>query len=185
MRINRATLERIVNEELVRFLESRLREAPELGSPLDDAPPVEDEMDGPPGGDLPMAVGDEDSADADLDAELAGEEPEADPGSVAAEMQGKTIEAIEELPESDSVPGARELVMSFQGEEDKLRVIITPSGEVKYFWKGLHDSVGSSEEIPPEELEDDKPVDGEDLDVDSPALPTDDGGMDDPLVPEV
>ena len=199
MKISRVTLERIINEELVRYLERNLTEAaPGIGSPLDDQmpPPDEDPL-GPPGDDMggpPMPAdgevqdGGEDPADAMLDDELAGDEPEI-PGSVAADMQGKTIESIEVDQESETIPGASELVVSFQGEEDKLRVILTPAGNFKFFWKGLHNDIGSPEDVPPEEIEAEEDAekmdDEEELDVDSPALPTDDGGMDDPEIPEV
>lgn len=187
MRINRATLERIINEELVTYLRANMNEAPGMGSPLDDMPPPgEDPMDMPPEGegDLPIADGEEDPMDAELDAEIAGDEPEV-PGSVAADMQGKTIESIEQVDESESIPGAKEVVLSFQGEEDKLRVIITPSGDVKYFWKGLHSDIGSVDDVPPEDLEPEEDLSGEeDLDMESVPLPTD-GEMDDPLTPEV
>lgn len=190
MRINRAVLERIIDEEIVRRFESHIAEAaPQISSPLDDAPPMPDEDPlGPPvDEEPPMAVDSEDPADQALDDELAGEDPEV-PGSVAADMQGKTIESIEQVDESDVVPGARELILSFDGESDKLRVIITPSGNVKYFWKGLHNDIGSTEDVPPEEIEaeEEEAVDDEEeLDTDSLDLPTDDGGMEDPEIPEV
>lgn len=192
MRINRATLERIINEEIVRYLENNLTEAPELGSPLDDMPPEGGEEDfgaGPPmEADADLQDSGDDPADDDLDAELAGDEPEL-PGSVAGDIQGKTIDSIEHVDESDSIPGAQEVVVGFQGEEDKLRIIITPSGDVKYFWKGLHSDIGTPEEIPPEDIEAEEGLEGEedmdDLDTDSLALPTDDGGMEDPEIPEV
>jgi len=191
MRINRALLERLINEELVRFIDENLTEAaPEIGTALDaEPPPMDDEFGGPPlEADGEVGDGGEDPADDDIDADLAGEDPEV-PGSVAADMQGKTIDSIEEVDESESIPGAKELVLSFQGEEDKLRVIITPSGNVKYFWKGLHNDIGSTEDVPPEEIEQEEELEAgdedDDLDVDSPALPTDDGGMEDPLNPEV
>jgi len=189
MKIDRARLERIINEELVWYLERNLSEAaPGLGSPLDDAPPLEDEMGGPPlPADGEVQDDGEDPADQDLDAELAGDEPEV-PGSVASDMQGKTIEDIKVEDDSETVPGAKELVIGFQGEEDKLRVILTPTGNFKFFWKGLHNDIGQAEDVPLEELEDEEDADiedVEDLDTDSLALPTDDGGMDDPETPDL
>ena len=189
MKINRSTLERIINEELVRYLERNLAEAPELGSPLDnEMPPVADELPGGP----PMeadgeTIGDEDPMDDELDAELAGEVSE-EPGSVASDLQGKVIDNVEYSDESESIPGAHEVVFSFQDTEDKLRVIVMPSGNVKYFWKGLHSDIGSSEDVPPEEIEaeeDALDIEGEDeLDTESLPLPTD-GGIDDPENPEI
>jgi hypothetical protein len=193
MKINRSTLERIINEELVHYLQRNLNEAPDLGSALDGQMPPEDPsaMDALPGG-PPMdadgeTVGDEDPMDDELDAELAGEVPE-EGGSVAADMQGKVIDNVEYSDESESIPGAQEIVFSFQDTEDKLRVIVMPSGNVKYFWKGLHSDIGSSEEIPPEEIEaeeDSLDIEGDDeLDTESLPLPTD-GGMEDPENPEI
>jgi hypothetical protein len=190
MKINRAVLERIIDEELVRFLGRNLNEqAPGIGSPLDDVPPPEDETGGPPmPADGEVQDDGDDPADMALDDELAGEDPEV-PGSVASDMQGKTIESISMDDESETIPGAKELVVSFQGEEDKLRVILTPSGNFKFFWKGLHSDIGSPEDVPPEEIEAEEESseieDDDELDTDSLALPTDDGGMDDPEIPEV
>lgn len=191
MKINRSTLERIINEELVRYLERNITEAPDLGSPLDDELPPE-EAGAIPGG-PPMeadgeTVGEEDPADADLDAELAGEDPEV-PGSVAADMQGKTISNIEFTDESESIPGAHEVVLSFDGEEDKLRIIVMPSGDIKYFWKGLHNDIGSADDVPPEDLEAEEAEDeleagSDELDTETLPLPTEDG-MEDPENPEV
>lgn len=199
MKISRATLERVINEELIRYLERNLTEAaPGIGSPLDDLPPEGedptgsplDSMGGPPmPADGEVQDSDVDPADADIEAELAGEEPEV-PGSVAADMQGKTIEDISVEEESDTIPGAKELVVSFQGEEDKLRVIMTPTGNFKFFWKGLHSDIGQTEDVPPEEIEAEEEeelgFDDEldNLDVDATPVATD-SDIDDPKNPEL
>lgn len=187
MKISRSTLERIINEELVRYLERNLTEGPELGSALDtELPPEMDELPGGP----PMeadgeTIGDEDPSDADLDAELAGEVPE-ESGSVAADMQGKVITNVEYDDESDTIPGAHEVILSFEDTEDKLRIIVMPSGNVKYFWKGLHNDIGSAEDVPPEDFEaEEENIEGDDeLDTEALPLPTD-AGIDDPENPEV
>lgn len=196
MKIQRSVLERIIDEELVRFIKKQqLSEAgPDLGTVLDDVPPSEemppDEM-GPLEDPMPGEATDiEDPADPDLDAMAAGEELGDETDSIADQLMGKTVETIEHVPESETVPGAQELVFRFQGLEDSFRVIITKSGDVKFFFKGLHSDLGDASEVPPEEEEDE--LEGEDipgeeeeeeLDLTSPPLPTDDGGMDDPEIP--
>jgi hypothetical protein len=185
MKINRAVLERIIDEELVRFLERQITEAPQLGTVFDDVPPEGPDLPGGP----PMeadgeTVGDVDPMDAELDAEFAGEDPEV-PGSVAGDIQGKTVSSIEHHDESESIPGAQEVVVSFDDTEDKLRIIVTPSGNVKYFWKGLHNDIGQAGDVPPEEIENEESIESEeDLDTEALPLPTD-AGMEDPENPEV
>ncbi len=76
----------------------------------------------------------DDQIDADGD---AGEEPS---GAVNDEMSGKTIQAITIEPESKVLPGAREVVIAVNESTDTLRILITPTQQIKFFWRGqLHD----------------------------------------------
>lgn len=67
----------------------------------------------------------------------AGEDPS---GAVNNEISGKIVQAITIEPQSKVLPGAKEVVMSFNDTTDSLRILITATGQVKFFWRGsLHD----------------------------------------------
>jgi hypothetical protein len=179
LKLKRNVLERIVAEELTRFIAQQLNEAlPGRGTVLDDEP-SEDEL--PPGssdapeeqlptdspapeaGDIGGALPDEDGggelptgdepADDDLEADVAGdEESGAEPGSVAAELENKTIESVSMEEDSKIMPGATEIVLTFRENPDALRFLITKTGRIKIFYKGLHNDFASPvEQIPGDE----------------------------------
>lgn len=115
--------------------------------PIQSAPPIDgglqdDEPEGEEGekpGDAQLAADDEeenadDAVDADGD---GGEEPS---GAVNDEIEGKTVQAVTIEPESQVLPGAKEVVVSFNETTDPLRILVTPTGETKFFWRGqIHD----------------------------------------------
>ncbi len=100
---------------------------------LDDDPGPS--ADGPnPGQDDGSEEDDSDAIDADGD---AGEDPS---GAVNNEVSGKIIQAITIEPESKILPGAKEILLSFSDTTDGLRILVTATGQVKFFWRGqLHD----------------------------------------------
>lgn len=201
IKIKRQQLEQIVLEELTRFLHEQLNEAgPGRGTVLDDedqapvgdedvdtipnpgeAPeealptdsPVGDGMSGDDPGEVPELQGGDEDVDADLDALEAGEEPpsEEEQGTVAGELSGKTIESISVDEDSKIMPGATEVILTFHESPDAFRLLVTKTGQVKYFYRGLHntleaevapmpgddapeepgDEMGAPEDMPPEE----------------------------------
>ncbi len=80
----------------------------------------------------------EDPADDDLakDAEDPEDETDAKGGGIADDVSGKRIQSIVLSKDSKVMPGAQELVISFDEIPDPLRVVITKSGLVKYFFRG-------------------------------------------------
>jgi hypothetical protein len=183
LKLKREHLERIVVEELTRYIAEQLNEAPPgRGTVLDDEPqeevpapeaapeeqmpvdspapeadgevPLPDAAGGEEGdGELP--TGDE-PADDDLEADVAGdEESGAEPGTVAYELEDKTIESVSMEEDSKIMPGATEIVLSFRETPDALRLLVTKTGKIKIFYKGLHNDFGSAvEQIPGEEDQD-------------------------------
>lgn len=173
LRMKRGELERIVYEELERYITEQLTEAaPTRGTALDDedklppdpeqAPeeqlpgdtPVDEPADvaaGPsPDEELPTG---EEPADDELDQDVSGDE-DVGPGegTVAAELSGKTIESVTLDEESKILPGATEVVLTFREGEDALRLLVTKTGKFKIFYKGLHNSFDSPiEQLPGEE----------------------------------
>jgi hypothetical protein len=170
LKISKKLLEQIVHEELVMYLREQLNEAgPSRGTILDDEPeeeaPPEDHIPSPgeaPEEQLPkdspapeagddlgepvdLPAGEEES-DIDLDALEAGEEPpsEEEEGTVAGELSGKTIENITVDDESKIMPGAKEIVFTFRENPDALRLLLTKTGQVKYFYRGLHNDLDSA-----------------------------------------
>ena len=202
LKMKRETLERIVYEEFVRSIGQHLNEAPPgRGTILDDEPEDEipavgqgpeealptnspapeagdDDMGlgggGGPGEEPELPTGDE-PADDDLEADLGGdEESGAEPGSVAAELENKTIESVSMEEDSKIMPGAVEFVVTFRENPDALRLLITKTGKVKIFYKGLHNDLNSPvEQIPGEEEEPDEDLGADELPGDE--VPVDSG----------
>ena len=187
IKIKREQLERIVVEELTRYLAEQLNEAPPSrgtvldDEPEDDLPPPEEDIPtagaapeeqlpstspapeaGDDPGEPPELPGGEDEAEDDLDALEAGEEPpsEEEEGTVAGELSGKTIENITVDEDSKVVPGATEVIFTFHESPDALRIMVTKTGKIKYFYRGLHNSLDSMVSPMPAE---DAPEDPEDI----------------------
>lgn len=86
----------------------------------------------------------EDEEDAEQDGEDAVD-PEGDSGqdpsgAVNDEISGKTVQAVTIEPKSKVLPGAKEVVIAFNESTDTLRILVTSTGQVKFFWRGqLHD----------------------------------------------
>lgn len=92
------------------------------GEGTNDRDDSDDDMDDDPG------------IDADGD---AGEEPS---GAVNNDLAGKIVQAVTIEPQSKVLPGAKEVVVSFNDTTDSLRILVTATGQVKFFWRGqLHD----------------------------------------------
>lgn len=100
--------------------------SPEVGSPEGGSEPDSDPAGPSVDGDAP----DPEAVDQDGD---AGEDPS---GAVADEVSGKTVQGLSIEPRSKVLPGAKEVVLTFNETTDSLRVLCTTSGEVKFFWKG-------------------------------------------------
>lgn len=84
--------------------------------------------------DAPEEEDDEEAVDPNGD---AGENPS---GAVNDEVSGKTVQAITVEPKSKVLPGSKEVVMTFNESTDALRILVTSTGQVKFFWRGqLHD----------------------------------------------
>jgi hypothetical protein len=186
IKFSKKLLEQIVLEELVLHLREQLHEAkPGRGTVLDDEDPQEelpgedDQIPNPgmaPEEDLPSTsaapeAGDdpgepadlpagEEEADVDLDALEAGEEPpsEEEEGTVAGEVSGKTIEDITMDDDSKIMPGATEIVLTFRESPDAFRFLITKTGQIKYFFRGLHNDLDApvspmpADDAPDEEM---------------------------------
>lgn len=164
MKVPRHILESIVYEEFVRYIGKNLNEAPKKTTPLDGEEPLEkssgeelppdpdaapEEPTGMPelggAGDEPPEIPDEqDPSDDELTQDVEGEEPVG--GEIAQELQGKTIQSITADPDSKMMPGAQEIVLTFNEIPDALRILVTKTGRVKYFFKGLHNDLGTDAE---------------------------------------
>jgi len=63
----------------------------------------------------------------------AGEDPS---GAINNEISGKTVQSITIEPKSKILPGSKEVTLTFGDTTDTLRILITPTGNVKFFWRG-------------------------------------------------
>ena len=180
LKLKREHLERIVYEELQRFIAEQvsLNEAPPgretvLDTEEDPADAIPSPEDAPeeslpttsPADEVGDDVGEEpeelptgeEPADDELADDLAGADTGAEPGTVAAELEGKTIEAISLEEDSKMMPGSTEVVITFRESPDALRLLIGKSGKFKIFYKGLHNSFASPvEQIPGDEAPEDE-----------------------------
>lgn len=157
MKIKKTELEQIVREELTRHLGGLLeaKGGPEVTDADDDKqtqdPPPQKEPPVPAkGGEPPPAKIDkkppkeqpavsDDPADKELD-DVEGAD-EVTGGEISSELVGKTVQSITMEPKSKLVPGAQELVITFDQIPDPLRVIVNKSGTVKFYYKGLHNTL--------------------------------------------
>lgn len=170
MKIKRSVLERIIREELAAhakaLIEAQVEDAQsdnaekEKGPPKDDkkakdepkkepkksaAPPADDAGAEPP--DPSALPAPEEPADDELEKQAAdatdGEE-EADEvtgGKIADQLTGKTVQSISMEPKSKLLPGAQEIVVTFDQIPDPLRILVNKSGQVKFYFKGLHNEL--------------------------------------------
>lgn len=83
-----------------------------------------------------QAVGDKGADEEDPDEE-GNEEQE----KLSDELVGKTIQSITANPKSKMMPGAMEIVVQFDQVPEPLKILVTKSGQVKYYYKGLHNEI--------------------------------------------
>lgn len=86
----------------------------------DEPDPADDELDGGPDDEMP--------ADEPADAEGSG--------GLNDQLSGKTVQAITIEPKSKLLPGAKEVVISFNEVTDPLKILITSTGGTKFFYRG-------------------------------------------------
>jgi hypothetical protein len=101
----------------------------------------EDEIDADAGelpGDDEMAADDagaeEDEADA-LDSDGDADQDGAS-GEINDQISGRTVQSISLEPESDLVPGSREIVLTFSDSPDVLRMMVDDVGNIVFSWNG-------------------------------------------------
>lgn len=106
-------------------------EAPKAPKKGPELPPSEED----PSAEMPVPDG-EDPADDQLDDEMP-EDPGAEgSGGLADEIVGKTVQALTIEPKSKLLPGAKEIVVAFKEVTDTLKILITSTGTVKFFYRG-------------------------------------------------
>lgn len=84
------------------------------------------------------ADAEEDEQDAiDSDGDAGEEEAE---GEVAQAIQGLSVQSLTVEPESELLPGSKEIVFTFNDSPDVLRILVDNVGNVVFSWNGqLHD----------------------------------------------
>jgi hypothetical protein len=159
MKIDKKQLQRIVQEEFVRWSRAQLAESPSHKPGID--LPDEDDVPSPEGAPeeklpqdspAPEASDDEPSLpdqDTGTEDDPAGED-EPEPGPISQDLQGKRIAGIEMSEKSEIMPGAAEIVFTFDETPDALRILVTKTGQIKYFYKGLHNDLGPTGDAPEE-----------------------------------
>jgi len=92
---------------------------------------------------------DDDEADKPLEKDVADPEADAESedaedvtgGKIADEITGKTIQSVTMEPKSKTLPGAIEVNFTFKEIQDPLKILVTKSGQVKFYFKGLHNKM--------------------------------------------
>lgn len=78
----------------------------------------------------------------DPDAEEEEEDPEdAAQSDISDDISGKTVQSITMEPKSKMMPGAIEVNIAFKEVPDALKILVTKTGSVKFYWKGLHNEL--------------------------------------------
>lgn len=62
-------------------------------------------------------------------------------GKIADEITGKSVQSITMDPKSKTLPGAQEIVITFRDIPDPLKILVTKTGAVKFFFKGIHNTL--------------------------------------------
>lgn len=100
---------------------------------------------GPAKGSAPKDVppeGAPDDANAPTPAGDDKEDLDAGKTKISDDLAGKKVQSVTAEPVSKILPGSSEIVLTFDDTTDPLRIIITQSGGVKYFWRGaLHNQI--------------------------------------------
>jgi hypothetical protein len=79
---------------------------------------------------------------ADAPDEPDDKESEKPGGDVSDGVTGKTIQSLTLEPKSKLMPGAQEIVLTFNEIPEPLKILISKAGTVKYFWRGgLHNQL--------------------------------------------
>jgi hypothetical protein len=103
-----------------------------IQDPVGDVPPPD--ANGAP--EEPVDTGD-DMADDDLE-----DDSDEEGSELAAELSGKVLTGVQDVKKSKTLPGARELVLTFKDSNQPLRVLIMKSGIVKFLYKGkVHNEI--------------------------------------------
>lgn len=87
---------------------------------------------------------DAEPADAKLDKadDAESDEPKSKgEGDVSDEIVGKSVQSITMEPKSKVLPGAVEVVITFDQTPDPLRILIPKSGVPKFYYRGLHNEL--------------------------------------------
>jgi hypothetical protein len=86
----------------------------------------------------------EEPADDELAKDVAGEDEEdAKGGSTKLndELSGKTVQSITMEPKSKMMPGAIEIVLTFDQTPDPFKILVGKSGKVVFYYRGLHNTL--------------------------------------------
>lgn len=154
MKIKKATLERIVKEEFLKHVRA-LMEGPDTVDAGEDIADKDkkaaskDKGNGPPKPQkaapkqTPAATAEtpieDDEADQGLEADVNSDSDEDAAGitgsKLSKEIESKTVQSLTMQPKSKILPGAQEIEIQFSNSPDPLKILVTKTGTVKFFYK--------------------------------------------------
>lgn len=171
MKIQRQKLQQIIREELRRHVrnldEATIQDAQEDNKQKEDDGEREPQKDqdspdngaspkSPKSKELPPDDGEteepneqpdgDDPADDDLEDETDAEDTEEKEDDAKTklgdQLAGKSIQSMTQEPKSKVLPGAQEIVLTFANSTEPLRILVTKTGQVKFYYSGaLHNEV--------------------------------------------
>lgn len=119
--------------------DAKKRGEPKGGKPLPTPKePADDELEDEPEDDKDTAPEPGDGEDEEGDEEDA---EDVTGGDIAKELEGKRIQSITMEPKSKIMPGAQEINIQFADIPDPLRILVNKSGNIKFYFKGLHNEL--------------------------------------------
>lgn len=119
----------------------RRRDPGAPGAPPEPKTPDDDDPNVPPGSPEPQELDPDEPADAPPEPEEPPP-PESAEDTVADQVTGKRIQSITVDPKSKLVPGASEIVLTFDEITDPLKILIAKNGVFKFYFRGaLHNEL--------------------------------------------
>lgn len=140
MKIKKSFLETLIREELALHINGLTEAGKEQNSKKPEDKKAQKSADA----DAKEVPDIKDPADDELAADKEADDEEIDTKkakSISKEIVGQQIQSITYSPKSLLLPGAKEIVITFDKIPDQFKILITKTGEIRYFFRGIHNQL--------------------------------------------
>lgn len=81
--------------------------------------------------------------DKDIETDVTSDKPEDEStkSDISDTLTGKTVQSITMEPKSKVLPGAQEIVLTFNEIPDPLRILLTKTGRMAFYFRGLRNDL--------------------------------------------